>query len=134
MYGSEWLKGCVGKQVEAALGEEDNGGHPALRAEATPLVVAQALQDKHLQVSTQQLHKQEHQAALTDSGAHAHAHTLEDARTRKEDAEGAEMVSKKSIAHGLPPLPRSLAPRPLSKREIDERDDVVGTRWNQVCA
>ena len=68
---------------------------------------------------------------------------------RKIDAEGAEMLpmnigekrqNRKESGGGrergwgdgyTKALPRSLAPHALTKNEIDERDDVVGTKWNE---
>ena len=76
------------------------------------------------------------------------------AAKRKADAEGAQMLPSHSqgrtragsrYAFGEPlkkvlfrrptsqhlkALPQSLAPHKLSQRQIDERDDVVGTKWN----
>ena len=54
------VKTVIAEVVEAAVdgGGAGNGGHPVLRAVATPLVVAQALSDKRHEVGKEELHKQ----------------------------------------------------------------------------
>jgi len=156
--------------VADAVGDgEGQGGHPALRATATPLVVAQALRDQEYGVSTEQLHSHEaaqareqrkqaredrgdtatarsQQGARSQQALRRHWDSLAAARSRKEDTEGAEMLPAR--AHGEraesrsgqreesrrrphpDALPQSLEPHGLTQRQIDERDDVVGTKWN----
>jgi hypothetical protein len=153
---------------------EGQGGHPALRATATPLVITQALKvlEKEAGLSDQGLYSKavghpvdRHGDLLKDRRAGAEPRSQEAlgkdwaslaavAANRKADAEGAQMLPSSSqgrkragsrYAFGEPlkkvlfrrptsqhlkALPQSLAPHTLSQRQIDERDDVVGTKWN----
>ena len=155
---------------------EGQGGHPALRATATPLVITQALKvlENEAGLSDQGLYSKavghpvdRHGDLLKDRSRSAGAEPRSQealgkdwsslaavAAKRKADAEGAQMLPSHSqgrkragsrYAFGEPlkkvlfrrptsqhlkALPQSLAPHTLSQRQIDERDDVVGTKWN----
>ncbi len=155
---------------------EGQGGHPALRATATPLVITQALKvleneaglsdqglyskavghpvDRHGDLLKQRSRRAGAEPRSQETLSKDWASLAAAAAKRKADAEGAQMLPShsqggeragSSYAFGEPlkkvlfrrptsqhlkALPQSLAPLALSQRQIDERDDVVGTKWN----